>query len=84
MRTAHLETLRTPTLIVQGTRDEFGTQEEVAGYTLSPAIRFEWIPNGNHSLKPKPASRADENGNIERAIEAAAGFLKMVQDATAH
>src|SRR6187431_3000483 len=29
LRTAHLEHLRTPTLICQGTRDEFGTIDEV-------------------------------------------------------
>src|SRR6185436_4276622 len=32
LRTAHLETLRTPALIVQGTRDEFGSREEVETY----------------------------------------------------
>lgn len=31
LRTAHLEHLRTPALIVQGTRDEFGTRDEVTG-----------------------------------------------------
>ena len=39
LRTAHLEHLRTPTLICQGTRDEFGTREEVAAYRLSPTHR---------------------------------------------
>jgi len=78
LRTAHLEEMRTPTLIVQGTRDEFGSREEVASYTLSPNVRFEWIADGNHSLKPRAASRADENGNIGRAIEAAAAFLQAL------
>ena len=78
LRTAHLETLRTPALIVQGTRDEFGTQDEVGEYTLSPSIRFEWIRDGNHSLKPRAASGATETGNITAAIEAAATFLKAV------
>jgi hypothetical protein len=78
LRTAHLETMRTPALFVQGTRDEFGGQEEVGEYALSPAIRFEWIRDGNHSLKPRAASGATETGNIEAAIEAAASFLKAV------
>jgi len=78
LRTAHLEAMRTPALIVQGTRDEFGTREEVGDYALSPSIRFEWIRDGNHSLKPRAASGADETGNIEVAIEAAAAFLKAV------
>ena len=78
LRTAHLETMRTPTLIVQGTRDEFGAREEVGEYALSSSIRFEWIRDGNHSLKPRAASGADENGNIEHAVEAAAAFLDEV------
>jgi predicted alpha/beta-hydrolase family hydrolase len=32
LRTAHLERLQVPTLIVQGTRDPFGTRDEVEGY----------------------------------------------------
>lgn len=55
LRTAHLATLRTPTLIVQGTRDAFGTREEVAAYRLSPAIRVLWLEDGDHDLKPRKA-----------------------------
>lgn len=52
-RTAHLSGMRCPALIVQGTRDPFGTQEEVAGYTLSPAIEILWMPDGDHDLAPR-------------------------------
>lgn len=65
-RTAHLEHLRTPSLILQGTRDTFGTRADVAGYTLSPAIRIEWMEGGDHSLK----------GKVPDAIEAAAAFIR--------
>jgi predicted alpha/beta-hydrolase family hydrolase len=51
LRTAHLADLACPTLIVQGTRDPFGTRDEVAGYALSPAIGVHWIENGDHDLK---------------------------------
>jgi predicted alpha/beta-hydrolase family hydrolase len=51
LRTSHLETIATPTLIVQGTRDAFGTREEVAGYRLSPAIRIRWIDGADHSFR---------------------------------
>ena len=54
-RTAHLKALRCPTLIVQGTRDPFGSPEEVAGYTLSPAIEILWLEDGDHDLKPRKA-----------------------------
>jgi predicted alpha/beta-hydrolase family hydrolase len=55
LRTAHLETLATPALIVQGTRDPFGTREEVSGYRLSPAIEVFWLEDGDHDLKPRKA-----------------------------
>ena len=53
LRTAHLAGLKTPTLIVQGTRDPFGTPEEVAGYKLSKAIEILWLEDGDHDLKPR-------------------------------
>jgi len=53
LRTAHLEKLATPALICQGTRDEFGTREEVAGYALSGHIGILWLEDGDHDLKPR-------------------------------
>ena len=51
------EDLRTPCLIVQGSRDPFGTREEVAGYKPSaPAVRLHWAEDGNHDLVPRKAS----------------------------
>ncbi|HQZ14067.1 MAG TPA: alpha/beta hydrolase [Devosia sp.] len=55
LRTKHLETLTCPTLIVQGTRDEFGTREEVPTYPLSEAINILWLEDGDHDLKPRKA-----------------------------
>jgi predicted alpha/beta-hydrolase family hydrolase len=51
LRTAHLAALACPTLIVQGSRDPFGTREDVAGYDLSRTISIHWIENGDHDLK---------------------------------
>jgi uncharacterized protein len=53
LRTDHLADLKTPALIVQGTRDPFGMREEVAGYKLSKAIKFVWLEDGDHDLKPR-------------------------------
>lgn len=55
LRTGHLAGLQTPTLIVQGTRDPFGTREEVASYKLSRAIEILWLEDGDHDLKPRKA-----------------------------
>ena len=77
-RTAHLEPLRTPTLIVQGTRDPFGTPEDVAGYRLAPAIRIVWLEDGDHSFKPRAASGRTEKQNLQEAIAAVAGFVQSL------
>jgi predicted alpha/beta-hydrolase family hydrolase len=53
LRTAHLAELRTPTMIFHGTRDEFGSPEEIATYTLSPAITVQFLEDGDHDLKPR-------------------------------
>jgi predicted alpha/beta-hydrolase family hydrolase len=75
LRTVHLATLRTPTVIVQGTRDPFGTPDEVAGYTLSPSIRIEWIEDGDHSLVPRKASGRTRAQNVQAAVDAVASFI---------
>lgn len=76
LRVKHLETLKTPALIVQGTRDTFGTREEVEGYALSSAIRVVWMEDGDHSFKPRASSGRTEAGNVAAAVEAMAGFVK--------
>jgi len=75
LRTAHLRDLHTPTLILQGTRDPFGSPEEIAGYELSTAIRVRYLADGDHSFKPRASSGRTEGQNLEEAIEAVAGFV---------
>jgi uncharacterized protein len=74
-RTKHLQTLKTPTLIVQGTRDALGKMEEVAGYPLSPAIRVHWLEDGDHSFKPRRVSGRTEAENWQEAVKAIQMFL---------
>jgi len=74
-RTAHLADLRTPTLIVQGTRDTLGSREDVDGYTLSPRIRIVWLEDGDHSFKPRAASGRTERQNLTAAVAAVAAFV---------
>jgi predicted alpha/beta-hydrolase family hydrolase len=76
-RTEHLVALCTPTLIVQGTRDMFGTQADVAGYDLAPSIRIEWLEDGDHSFKPRKASGVTEGQHLARAIELVAAFVNQ-------
>lgn len=72
LRTGHLEPLATPTLIVQGTRDPFGTADDVAGYRLSPAIRIHWVEGGNHDLRSPGMSNS---ASWSAVVEATAAFV---------
>jgi predicted alpha/beta-hydrolase family hydrolase len=75
LRVAHLENLRTPALVVQGTRDALGSRDEVVGYRLPPSIRVHWIEDGDHSLKPRARSGRSERQNLDEAVEAVARFV---------
>jgi predicted alpha/beta-hydrolase family hydrolase len=75
LRTKHLETLVTPALIVQGSRDAFGTPEDVAGYALSSAIRVVWLEDGDHTWKPRSSSGRTEADNMADAVAAIREFL---------
>ena len=80
LRTAHLETLTTPTLIVQGTRDAFGGRDEVEGYALSDAVELAWVDDGDHSFKPRKKSGRTLEENLQAAIDASRDFiLRCVQ-----
>ncbi len=74
LRTAHLETIKTPTLILQGSRDPMGSREAVAAMELSPAIRIHWAEDGNHDLTPRKASGHTQDGNWQAAVAAIADF----------
>jgi len=79
LRTAHLHELRTPTLICQGTRDPFGTRDEVPGYGLSPAIEVHWLEDGDHDLRPRTAvSGRSYAENLGEAADAVADFAARV------
>ena len=74
-RVGHLAELATPALIVQGTRDALGNAEEVSSYTLASGIQLFWLPDGDHSLKPRKRSGYTLEGHLDAAAEQIAGFL---------
>ena len=75
LRTAHLLELRTPTLILQGTRDPFGRPEEIDSYGLPASIRVAYVGDGDHSFKPRVKSGRTLRQNVEEAVEAAVRFV---------
>jgi hypothetical protein len=74
-RDKHLPAIARPMLFVQGTRDAFGTPEELAPIlaTLQPAPVVEVVVKGDHSFKlsrKDPAAQAQVYAGIQRAIVA--------------
>jgi len=78
LRTEHFAELRCPTLIVQGTRDPFGTRDEVAAMGLPPTLTVNWIEDGNHDLAPRKASGMTVDTAWDRAADLASGFLRAM------
>jgi hypothetical protein len=79
LRVAHLQDIRAPALICQGTRDVFGSRDEVAAYPLSDRIEMLWLEDGDHDLKPRKKvsglSHADHMRTMAEAVAAWAGRI---------
>ncbi len=78
MRTAHLAGMRTPTLIVQGERDQFGTRDDVADYELASTIAIEWMPDGDHSFNARKKSGHSAAENLKTCIERVVAFIRQL------
>ncbi len=75
-RVAHLASLATPSLFVQGTRDELGSRKDVLGYTLAPSIQLEWIEDGDHDLAPRKRSGFSKEQALTQGLDAIARFVE--------
>ena len=76
----YMQQMQTPTLVVQGERDEYGTRDEVEAYNLSPQVTQVWIPDGDHGLKPRKRSGHTEESNRELAASAIAEFVRFYSE----
>ena len=83
LRVEHLQNLQTPTLVIQGERDAMGNRKDVNNYALSEQIQLAWMPDGDHSFKPRKQSGHSELQNLNLAVEHMHDFLsKVVQPAS--
>lgn len=74
-RTQHLESMRTPTLIIQGERDPMGKRADLDHYSLAPTIQLHWIEDGEHSFIPRKRSGRTEQQNLSEAVDAARTWI---------
>ncbi len=78
VRADHLKQIATPSLIVQGDRDPFGTAEQIPGYGLGPMVKVHYLGDGEHSFKPRKKSGRTEEQNLAEAIAVMVGFLSGI------
>ncbi|WP_019644666.1 alpha/beta fold hydrolase [Novispirillum itersonii] len=64
-----------PMLIVQGERDALGDRGFVSAQDLPPHIRLHWLPDGDHSFKPRRSAGVTEAENLQAAVAAVTAFL---------
>src|ERR1700687_2434604 len=74
-RVEHLENLRTPAVILQGTRDSLGRPDDIEQYRLSQKIQMVWIEDGDHSFKPRARSGRIEAQTLAEAISQIQHFI---------
>jgi predicted alpha/beta-hydrolase family hydrolase len=78
LRISHLQSIKTPALIVQGERDPFGSKAEVNKYQLAKSVSVHWLPDGDHSFKPRKASGRTEAENWAEGVQAVARFVYKI------
>jgi hypothetical protein len=77
LRVEHFPRLRMPALFVSGTRDAFGTPEELQRETkkFRGPVSFHWIESGDHGFKPLKSSGLTVNGVLSDAASAVVAFV---------
>ena len=77
---AHLATLSKPCLILQGERDTFGQREEFEHFSFAPSVRSSFIPDGDHSFKPRKRSGYTEQGNMALTVDMLSQYIFEVMN----
>jgi predicted alpha/beta-hydrolase family hydrolase len=77
LRVEHFPRLRMPALFVSGTRDAFGTPDELRRETkkIRGRVSFHWIETGDHGFKPLKSSGLTVDGVLADAASAVVAFV---------
>jgi len=77
VRTAHLPAIRVPVLLVHGTRDAFGTREEIEPVfqALPTRVDIEFIERGDHSFKVPKSTGLTEPAVLAGICERVASWI---------
>lgn len=75
LRLTHFDDIPHPHLILQGTRDPFGKQQEVMSYSLGENNRVEFVESGEHSFIPLKSSGTTQQALIQYAALKTAALI---------
>ena len=77
-RVEHFVRLRMPVLFVSGTRDPFGSPDELTRYAkdITGAVTFSWVDTGDHGFKPLKASGITVGDAIATVAETVVHFVQ--------
>jgi uncharacterized protein len=77
-RTAHLPQIRVPILLVHGTRDAFGTRDDIEPVftSLPTRVDFEFIEGGDHGFVVPKSRALDEAAVLGGIAERVAGWVR--------
>jgi predicted alpha/beta-hydrolase family hydrolase len=80
-RVGHLPAIAVPVLVVQGTRDTFGTREEIESVfgAIKTRVEYEFIDGGDHSFGVPKSSGHTESNILDRVADRVASWLKALR-----
>jgi hypothetical protein len=75
-RDAHLPQIQEPMLFVQGTRDPFGTSDEIAALLPAlPGATLHVVPDGDHSFKVRARAGQTQTQVLERIMDTVVSWM---------
>ena len=77
LRIEHLPKITVPCLFVSGTRDAFGTPDELKRHAkkIKGKVTWHWIETGDHGFKPLKASGLTPASALDAAAQAVVSFV---------
>tara|TARA_R110001583_G_scaffold21964_5_gene82884 strand:- start:1261 stop:1896 length:636 start_codon:yes stop_codon:yes gene_type:complete len=80
LRTEHLNIIKQPVAIIQGSRDKLGDKGEVETYSLPQRFQWHWLEDGDHDFKPRVKSGLTHQQHIQSSINYLATYIKDCLD----
>jgi predicted alpha/beta-hydrolase family hydrolase len=81
LRISHLPQIKIPVLIVQGSRDAFGTPDEIRKHVTGIRLELEVVEGGDHSFKQPKKIAPDPDASRTNVLEAVLRFMASVESA---